>query len=208
MGDGGRRMNRPAETPSTPPVDAFLDLSPEEAQAVGSGFSQILADVGVDGEKIFETLRDGGSFASALGVPRGGVELLYARAYRWTAIGRFEKALSLFRVLCLLESRAPDYWIGYGVCLKMTEQLDAAIRAFQTAQSLRPIWCIPHYHLLGAAIRQANWAVAEAELKEFDRTAASNTPKGVRDEVERYRSALALRRALARTRAAGGDETT
>jgi len=185
------RLVQPQEDNVAAP--SALDLSAAELDVVGSVFAQILSEVGVDGNGVFASLRQGTSFADALSLPRGVVELLYARAYRWASIGRFDKARSLFQVLCLLESLSADYWVGYGVCLKMTDTFDAAATAFHSAHRCRPDWAVPHFHLLDLAMRRSRWGEAAEALRAFDQSPASDLPADVVAQASRLRLALALR---------------
>jgi hypothetical protein len=172
---------------------AALDLSSDELEVVGEVFAQILSRIGVDGACIFSALRQGGSFADALALPRGVVELLYARAYRWTTIGRFDKAEALFHTLCLLDSLSADYRVGYGVCLKMSGRPEAAAAAFRAAHLCRPDWAIPHFHLADLALRCGRWPDASDALRAFEQAATPDLPAELVAQANRYRLALTLK---------------
>src|SRR5262249_2743630 len=136
----------------------------------------------------------GESLGRALALPKGLGDLLYARAYRWFSVGRADRAEPLFRALCILDEGTPDYWVGYGVCLRVRGNLEQAALAFETAARMRPDWAVPHFHATELAVHQDRLAAAEQSLASYDRLATDDLPEAIRSEIVRLRSAIALRR--------------
>jgi tetratricopeptide (TPR) repeat protein len=181
----------------TPPVGRSL------AQALGVDdnelgllellFVEATAEKGVSGHKIFARLRKGAAFGQALDISKAAVETLYSRAYRWSALGRHDKAEAIFRTLCIIDGKSEDFWTGLGICLRARSAWDEALAAFATASDQRPQWAVPHFHALELCIRRADWTRAATELAAFDRKADGETHPALTAEAERYRKVLALR---------------
>ncbi len=176
------------------PLEAGYDLSEGEIAALGLMFRRAMAEIGLDGDSIFERLKEGRPLFEVLGLSRNTVDALYTRAHQWFMIGRHDKAEGLFRTLCLLDPKVADHWIGYGVCLKLNGALDVAAQAFEFARALRPDWAIPHFHLLSLAIRRCDWAAAERELQAFEAGGQGDVPAAIASEVSKYRRGLSLQR--------------
>lgn len=123
--------------------------------------------------------------AEGLGLPRGSSEVLYARATQWFAVGRPDRAEPLFRMLCLLEGSVADHWVGHGVCLHLAEQTAAAGLAFRTAQTLRPEWAVPYFHLAAVAVRDRRWAEARTWLGRFRGAVDASVPETMQREAAR-----------------------
>jgi hypothetical protein len=175
------------------PLGRMLGLSEDEVTALGTVFVQATRVMGIEGGAIFERLRKGDSLGRALKLPRGTTDLLYARAHRWFSIGRYDRAEPLFRALCVLGERVADHWVGFGVCLRLRDNLPEAGVAFQTAAGLRPDWAVPHFHALELAMRRGDWAAATQCLSAYDQRASDALPEPIRREAERLRAVLAHR---------------
>jgi tetratricopeptide (TPR) repeat protein len=121
-------------------------------------------------------------------------EFLYARAHQYFMAGDLDKAENLFRVLCLIDGSNYDFWLGYGICLRMKERLEHALVAFDTAALLQPTSAAPHFHRLELFIRQDKWQLAEETLAEFDRVSNEETPKEMEIELEQFRKAIEIRK--------------
>lgn len=185
------------------PLGRSLGLSDGDVGILGRLFGDLTASLGIDGEPIFERLAQGQSIGQALAMPPGTVERVYARAHAWFALGRIERAEPLFRALCLLSEEDADFWVGYGVCLRMTGQPAKARQAFEAAANLRPDWALPHFHALELAVLQRHWPQALAALAAYDARAGADIPPPVAAEAARLR--LALERGIADGGGAGGD---
>lgn len=171
-----------------------LGLDSGEAAVLGKLFGAATAALGIEGGPIFERLSKGETLGRALALPAGTDEVLYARAHRWFAAGRPERAEPLFQALCLLDGTSADYWIGYGVCLKLRGAFAEAAMAFEIAGRLRPNWAMPDFHTLEIALRTGDFTAATEHLKNFDAHAgAGDIPDAVRAEVSRWRVALEMR---------------
>lgn len=184
----------PAPAPG-PTIGAMFDLPPADAALLEEFCREALHDVGVDGQRFFDRLRQGGTFGAALGLTPDIVELIYARAHRWFAIGRFDRAEPLFRSLCVAEGQVADYWIGLGVCLRLRDDLKGAALAFATAARLRPDWAVPAFHASELALRAGDLAGAEMHIRRFRQHADALIPERMLAEIERMATALEMRRA-------------
>lgn len=171
-----------------------LGLDAAETDALGRMFTAVASSLGIDGGPIFERLSRGEPLGRALALPAGTEEVLYARAHRWFSAGRPERAEPLFQALCLIDGTSADYWVGYGVCLKLRSALAEASMAFEIAARLRPDWAMPDFHALEIALRTGDYAGAAEHLKNFDaRAGAGDIPEAVHSEVARWRAVLEIR---------------
>lgn len=186
-------LNPAAAAPD--PLGQMLGLEAGEVDALEAVFTESARAMGIDGAKIFGRLREGQSLGQALAMPSGVGDLLYHRAYRWFSFGRIDKAEPLFRALCVLEGGKADYWIGYGVCLRLRENLDQAETAFETAARLRPEWAVPPFHALELAVHRESWQAASEQLARYDQRVTPDIPPAIPAEAERLRAAVALRKA-------------
>lgn len=134
---------------------------------------------------LLSALRDDRPLAEGLGLPPGASEVLYARATQWFGVGRPERAEPLFRILCLLEGGSADFWVGHGVCLHLTNRVEAARLAFETAVRLRPDWALPHMHLAAVALRERRREDAGQALARFRDRADDTVPDAIRREAMR-----------------------
>lgn len=187
--------------PSANRLATILGLSPQETTALGRMFVTAAGALGLDGAFIFERLSRGDSLASALALPAGTSELLYSRAHRWFSAGRPERAEPLFQALCLISGSDADYWVGYGVCLKLRGASAEAMMAFEVAGRLRPNWAMPDFHALEVALQNEDYERAQDCLERFHRNAgAGDIPEAVISEAARWSAALELRAARANGR--------
>ena len=175
-------------------LQRMLGLGEDEVEALGAIFAEATGAMGIDGAPIFERIKQGQSLGQALAMPKGAGDLLYARAHRWFSLGRIDKAEPLFRALCILDGATADYWIGYGVCLRLRGFLSQAEIAFETAARLRTDWAIPHFHALELAVHRDDWPNAAQRLGRFEERVTAETPEAVQAEAERLRAAIDLRR--------------
>lgn len=185
-------MASDAAAPS--PLGRAFGMTETEIDLLGAVFVETLGRSGVNAAPIFERLKAGASLGEAMAIPKGVAALLYARAHRWFSAGRPERAESLFRVLCIIDGENPDNWVGWGVCLRIAERWDDALRAFRTATTLAPDWSVPHFHALELHVRRGEWPAAAAALDSFDRLKGRGDADEIAEEVERFRGAVALHR--------------
>lgn len=134
---------------------------------------------------LLSALRDDRPLAQGLGLPAGASEVLYARATQWFGVGRPERAEPLFRILCLIEGGSADFWVGHGVCLHLTDRVEAARLAFETAARLRPDWALPYVHLAAVALRDRRGEQARRALERFRSLADDSVPDALHEEARR-----------------------
>jgi len=189
LADGAKQGAEPS-----PLADAF-GLTVDDMAMLEALFVESASNLGVDGQRVFERIKRGESLGGALAIPSGVIELLYARAHKWFAVGRPDVAEGLFRALCVLDGNCADYWVGYGICLRQRSAFDEAVIALETASRLKPDWAIPRFHALELFMRREAWERATAALAEFDTRARAEPalPPVIIAQVERFRTALKLR---------------
>jgi tetratricopeptide (TPR) repeat protein len=178
----------------SPLADAF-GLTDDDMAMLEALFVESASNLGVDGQRVFEQIKRGQSLGGALAIPSGVIELLYARAHKWFAVGRPDIAEGLFRALCVLDGSCADYWVGYGICLRQRSAFDEAVTALETAARLKPDWEIPRFHALELFMRREQWQRAATALTEFDARARAEPalPPIIVAQAERFRTALKLR---------------
>lgn len=147
----------------------------------------------IDGVALLQRLAAVHSFGQALGFRPGAIDFLYARAHQWFLVGRADRAEPLFRALCLLDDRVADFWVGFGVCLRLRGALEHALEAFETASRLRPTWAIPYFHMLELLVRREAWALAATQLAAFEANIDDTVAPELIVEAARYKTALELR---------------
>jgi tetratricopeptide (TPR) repeat protein len=174
-------------------VERALDV--DLGDLLGEALTGFAAARGVDARALARGLADGASLAQALDFSPSATESLYARAHRWFSLGRPDRAESCFRALCLLDDRRADFWVGFGVCLRLRAAFDEALRAFATAARLRPDWAIPHFHALEAHLRRGEWEHAAIELAKFRARINDGTQPAMIAEAVRYKTAIEMRTA-------------
>lgn len=173
------------------PLGVSLGLEGGEVALLGRLFRELTASMGIDGAPVFDRLRRGQSIGQALAVPDDVVERVYARAHRWFALGQVDRAATLFRALCLLREEDADFWLGYGVCMRLADEPEKAARAFESAANLRPDWALPWCHALELALHGRQWSLARTALSAYDARVGDGVPAGIAAEVARLRLALA-----------------
>lgn len=181
---------RESTSEAASPIANSLGLNSGDIDLMDSLFCELMAALGIDGSPIFQRLRLGQSIGQALAIPETVIERIYARAHRWFAHGKVDKATALFRALCLLRDEDADFWLGYGVCLRVERQLHKAEKAFESAASLKPDWALPYFHMLELALHQKQWAQARAALLAYDARSDQQIPPEITSEIARLRVAL------------------
>ena len=178
-------------------IGTLFDLPPHEANLLEAFCKRALAEAGIDGGAFLRRLKDGQGFGSALGLSEDVIELIYARAHRWFAIGRYERAEPLFRALCVADGRVADFWVGLGVCARLRDDLKSAEIAFRTADRLRPDWAVCAFHLCELSLRAQDFTAAAQHLARFTELADDTIPEAMRAEARRLEAALQMRAAPA-----------
>lgn len=209
---GVTMTRRPDDT--VPPVAASAEagvsgaagiagnLGDEDVAVAGDIFRQVTATFGIDGAPVFERLLSGQSIGEALSVAPAVIDALYARAYAWFSHGRTDRALVLFRALCVLDGSQADYWVGYGVCLRATQRPDSEVdgparQAFDIAARLRPDWAIPHFHALELAVAGQDWDRARTCLSAYEERATADIAPTIVQEARRLRAVVDMRQGTA-----------
>lgn len=172
------------------PIGQSLGLERDEVALFGKLFGELAASLGIDGGPIFDRLAAGSSIGQALAVPDDAIERIYGRAHRLFTLGKLDRATALFRALCLLREEDADFWVGYGVCLRLTDQLARAQQAFESGANLRPDWAVPHFHLLELALHRRQWPQARAALAAYDARAGTGLAPEIVAESARLRVVL------------------
>lgn len=185
----------PAEVTRSPATGRPLfGLDEADDALLGAVFAEAAGGLGLDGARIYAALREGRTLGEALGLPSRVGEALYQRAHNWFTAGRHDRAEASFRVLCILDGRDADHWVGYGVCLRMRDNRPEAELAFATAAALRPGWAVPHFHAASLAIARERWSDADAHLRAFETCRDGPVPEAMHREAARLAGALAERR--------------
>lgn len=183
-----------APSPARPGFERLFGLEPDDARLLAEHCAPILAQAGIDPGRFFERLDGGGTMGEALGLPPEAGELIYARAHRWFAVDRPDRAEPLFRALCIADGRQADHWAGLGICLRIRAELAQARLAFAMASYLRPGWAVAHFHAGELELHAGELEEAAALLALFERTRDDDTPPAMVAEARRMALALALRR--------------
>lgn len=191
---GAAASRIPSADDTNPPGGIYSGLSADELKYASERFNDITAAFGIDGVSIFKRLASGQSIRQALSIPPEVVEAIYTRAHSWFSLARFDRALTLFKALCVLDGDSADYWVGYGVCLRILRQPANAQRAFDNAALLRPEWEIPHFHALELAVSERWWQQAGICLAAFEARQNESTPATIAHEANRMRIAIETQR--------------
>ena len=95
----------------------LFGLSDAEGRLAEEVCTEVLAERGIAAGRFFDALRGGARFDAALGLTPEICEAIYARAHRWFAVGRPERAEPLFRALCVADGQVADYrWASASAC--------------------------------------------------------------------------------------------
>lgn len=192
--DAPRNVTGRAEERSGP-----FGLDEAETELLARVCAEVAEPLGIDGAGLVDGLRRGRTLGAALRLPASLAEALYARAHTWFSAGRHERAEDLFRALCVLDGGGGDYWVGYGVCLRLRGASREAGLAFATAAALRPDWAVAHFHAAGLAMAMENWELGTEHLRAFERCDGPDTPPDMRQEAARLQLAAAQHAARGRS---------
>lgn len=82
----------------------------------------------------------------ALGLKPEMIEGLYGQAYRLYNTGNYREAMSLFRLLLLLNVTEPKYAMGLASSMHMMKHYEPATQMYAICAILDPNNPVPHYH--------------------------------------------------------------
>lgn len=176
----------------TPP--AALGLSADATKMAGQIFAACTAKLGIDGDKVFQSLVTTGSFKTALGVTDAAIEGLYGRAHQQFQIGQYDRAEEIFRTLCALDRSRSDFWLGLGICYRVRGDDDAAMRMFDRAATLVPSDAVPQFHRFNVFMLQENWAEAAKACALFEANSDGSAHDNIMKSFTKLKTALEMRR--------------
>jgi len=82
----------------------------------------------------------------AMGISNEMMEGIYSYAYRLYNVGRYERAVQLFRLLILLDPSCAKYMLGLGACFHMKKDYEIAATCYLLCTMIDPKNPIPFYH--------------------------------------------------------------
>lgn len=171
---------------------SFFDLSPEATHVAGQVFTACTKKLGVDGDRIFRSFVETGSFKAALGVSEATIEALYGRAHQQFALGRYDRAEEIFRTLCTLDKSRSDFWLGLGICYRARGKNDAALKMFEHAAAVSPSDAIPHFHRFDVAMRRSDLDAAVEACAAFERNSDGTEHENVIRSFQKLKTALEM----------------
>lgn len=126
-------------------------------------------DKPVSGEKIVDMARafieEGGTIGMVRGFSDTDLEEFYSAAYALYDHGKYEKAQTLFRFLCLHDHLRKRNWMGFGATCQVQQKFNDAVTAYSVAVMLdhRDPW--PHLHAGECYMSVRNWGDARNALR-------------------------------------------
>ena len=173
-------------------MEGLSDTARDEMRAA-------MADLSLGGRgdlvKIFDALLSGQSIASALGLPAGTVDLLYAQAHARFNSGHVTDALGMFQSLTVLAPDVKDHWLGLGICLRLTDAFSGARLAFATALELAPTCPAVHFHLAELSFSEGKMDEAKALLQRFEKLPEDGLKTRLSGVAQRLAALVAARAA-------------
>jgi tetratricopeptide (TPR) repeat protein len=170
-----------------------LVMDDKSLASLQSCFARDIDGTGIDAADLLDRLGQTGSLKAALGAGPEVLAAFYARAVDLIKIGQTERAMSRFYVLCALDGRKPDHWLGYGICLRSRGQAGLALTAFDMAAGIAPDALAPQLYRLELFMRECRWEEAHQALKRFDEIARQSPEPVLQRAAEPFRTALAMR---------------
>lgn len=182
-----------------PASSLLADLPEDERVRARAAFLGLAERMGLDLGDTFDRLQAGLSLAQALDLPAGTAAVLYDRAYGFVVAGRTDRALPIFRALCLIEPDEAKNWLGLGIAQSREGDLAGAREALERAVAAAATWAVVHFHLADRHVRAQDWPAAAEALARFDRLPKADVPNRMLQDAERLRLAIdvGLRRAAA-----------
>lgn len=181
-----------ADDPNNNPVST-LGLSPDATKVAAHVFAACTTKLGINGDKVFKSFLETGSFKAALGVTDAAIEGLYGRAHQQFLIGQYDRAEEIFRTLCALDRSRADFWLGLGICNRVRGDDDAAMRMFDKAANLAPSDATPHFHRFDIYMRTENWAEAAKACDLFEANRDGTEHDNIAKSFLKLRTALEMR---------------
>lgn len=105
-----------------------------------------------------KTLRD------LKGITDEELEATYAAAFNFYNYGKFDRASSLFEVLCQLDQYTPKYWMGLGASRQMLKNFKGATEAYSMAAIFDPTNPKPAMYATDCFIAMNDYSSAEKAL--------------------------------------------
>lgn len=168
-------------------------LNEAETRALREVLDQLSPHVGRDLGAIFDHLENGGTMLSALGLPEGAVDVIYAQAYARFNAGDIDRARTLFEALVTLAPDRQDHWLGLGICARRKDEHGAAQIAFDTALALNPESPAAQFHRCELACLTADWPTARKMAKGFVAAPDSAVRTGLAGEMNRLLALIEAR---------------
>ena len=171
----------------------MFGLDEQDLARFKARFEQEAGPLGIDGPALLDRIANASSIAQALGVAPKLLDALYGRALQMLEIGQSTHARDLFWLLCALDGKQPDYWLGYGICLLAGDEFHLAQIALDLAARLAPQSPAPHLHRLCLFMRQQRWEAARRALDLLDAKAVNAEDAALLSAASPFRTALARR---------------
>ncbi|WP_198031295.1 SycD/LcrH family type III secretion system chaperone [Bradyrhizobium sp. th.b2] len=100
---------------------------PEAADAIDGGATSHLA---------LDLMAGRATLGDVVGITDEELEALYALGYRYYCCGKYERALSFFRFLCLHRHTDARYWLSLAATSQVLEDTEGAVQAYGLAALL------------------------------------------------------------------------
>ncbi|MBA3957381.1 MAG: SycD/LcrH family type III secretion system chaperone [Parachlamydiaceae bacterium] len=114
------------------------------AEAIGEGVNPNIID---NFSEIMNTIFTTGKVPKdALGFNDERMSATYGQAYRLYNTGKFAEASYLFRLLVILDSTDPKYYLGLGACFHMLKEYAAAVQVYMACGVMDGNSPIPFFH--------------------------------------------------------------
>ena len=81
-------------------------------------------------EKIVEGLANGHTLKTIHDMDEKDMEAVYGLAHSLYQSGRYDKAKSAFKFLCLYDHTEPRWWVGLGATMQRLKDFEGAIKAY------------------------------------------------------------------------------
>lgn len=81
-------------------------------------------------EKIIEGLANGHTLKAIHGLDERDMEAVYGLAHSLYQGGRYDKAKSAFKFLCMYDHTEPKWWVGLGATMQRLKDFEGAVKAY------------------------------------------------------------------------------
>ena len=171
----------------------FAGMGLAELDACETVLGKLADELGFDAAGAFALARQGVPMIQALGLPTQTGDALYAQAFAQFNRGQTLNSLALFQALTFLEPNVRDYWLGLGICCRVTGQFEIANVGFMTAASLAPETPAPYFHLCELRCLSKDWVAAAEALARYDILPESAEKSHIEPEMRRLRTLVSMR---------------